>query len=87
MLCVVLEGLEVGVEGRGVGVDEMKVGDLVEERRAVVLKVCEGLLEVELGLFLFGRWEICWIIGFSEVHFSRERKRVCDYWIIGYLLL
>lgn len=53
MLCVALEvgegGLEVGFEGRGIGVE-----DMVEETRAVVLKVCEGLLEVELGLILCG---------------------------------
>lgn len=59
---------EVMEVGFGVRVEERDVlGYLVEERRAVVLEGGEGLLEVDLELGLFGRWENC---GILVVHFT-----------------
>lgn len=65
LFSVVLEvgesGLEVGFEERWVvvGVEERELGELVEERRAIVLEGGESLVEVHglglgLGLVLFG---------------------------------
>lgn len=58
MLCLVLEvgegGLELGFEGRGVGVEDRKVREVVQETRAMILDVGEGLLEAEFEGIVFG---------------------------------
>lgn len=61
---------EVMEVGFGIRVEERDVlGNLVEERRAVVLEGGEGLLEIDLELGVFGRWESCGIIvGIVVVH-------------------
>lgn len=41
-------GLEVGERGLEVGLEGRRIGEVLEEAKAVVLEVGEGLLEIDL---------------------------------------